>query len=90
MEESEERDNSDVQSNSASKSHNSLKSILQSKGGELIKGKNGANYQRHGSFCINSLGLPAEDIGVRLKCCLYIRGQPIILFYFSLLEKLSK
>lgn len=52
----------DVLSNSASKSNNSLKSLLRS--GEAIKGKNGANYQRHGSFCINSLGLPAEDIGV--------------------------
>lgn len=66
VDESTDRDNSDdVQSNSASKSHNSLKSLLQSKNGE-IKGKNGANYQRHGSFCINSLGLPAEDISVRL------------------------
>lgn len=50
---------------SASASDNSLKSLLKSKGGE-IKGKNGAKYQRHGSFCINSLGLPAEDIGVSL------------------------
>lgn len=51
---------------SASVSNNSLKSLLKSKGGD-IKGKNGANYQRHGSFCINSLGLPAEDIGVCLE-----------------------
>ncbi|KAG4066397.1 hypothetical protein HA402_007033 [Bradysia odoriphaga] len=47
---------------SASVSNSSLKSLLKSKGGE-IKGKNGAIYHRHGSFCINSLGLPAEDIG---------------------------
>lgn len=55
------KDTSELVSNSWS--NNSLKTRLQSKGCE-IKGKNGANYQRHGSFCINSLGLPAEDIGV--------------------------
>lgn len=60
LEESSDRETTDVTS---AKSNSSLKSLLKSKGCE-IKGKNGANYQRHGSFCINSLGLPAEDIGV--------------------------
>lgn len=64
LDESADRDDTDVQSDF--KSSNSLKSLLQSKICE-IKGKSGANYQRHGSFCINSLGLPAEDIGVSFR-----------------------
>lgn len=57
-------DKGTIQSESVSESNNSLISLLQSKG-SVIRGKNGANYQRHGSFCMNSLSLPAEaSIGV--------------------------
>ncbi len=80
-----DRETTDAPSHTVSKSVNSLKSLLKSKG--EIKGKNGANYQRHGSFCINSLGLPAEDFGVIFFFCF----RDVYSFNcYSLAESLSK
>ncbi|KAJ6633414.1 Galactose mutarotase [Pseudolycoriella hygida] len=65
MDDSFDRDTVDLEL--TGKSDHSLKSgVLYSRGGE-IKGKDGASYERHGAFCINSLGLPAEDIGNNFK-----------------------
>lgn len=87
-EETSDRETMDALSNSISKSNNSLKSLLRS--GEAIKGKNGANYQRHGSFCINSLGLPAEDIGVSEEMPALLELKNGFFFYLLSFRKTFK